>query len=53
MKKRRKSTIKNRSKIIVVCLALFRDSGTKTTITGKQVRNTAETAQVLQLFSSH
>jgi hypothetical protein len=34
MKKRRKSTIKNWSKTIVVCLAPFRDSGTKTTITG-------------------
>ena len=34
MKKRRKSTIKNWSKIIVVCLAPFRDSGAKTTITG-------------------
>jgi len=34
MKKRRKSTIKNWSKIIVVCLAPFRDSGAKATITG-------------------
>jgi hypothetical protein len=34
MKKRRKSIIKFWSKIIVVCLAPFRDRGTKTAITG-------------------
>ncbi len=34
MKKMRKSAIKNWSKTIVVCLAPFRVSGTKTTITG-------------------
>jgi hypothetical protein len=36
MKKRRKSTIKNWSKTLVVCLTPFRDSGTKTTNTGSK-----------------